>query len=52
MLTDTEPAPMPPRVPVYNNPKIRAIVYQLVLLTAVTGVHVGGQGVRQLLKQP
>jgi general L-amino acid transport system permease protein len=35
LLTDTEPAPMPPRVPVYNNPKIRAIFYQLVLLAAV-----------------
>jgi len=33
--TDTDPAPIPPRVPVYNNPKIRAIFYQLVLLATV-----------------
>jgi general L-amino acid transport system permease protein len=34
VLTDTEHAPIPPRVPVYNNPKIRAVLYQVVLLAA------------------
>ena len=35
LATDTERASMPPRVAVFNNPKIRALFYQLVLLLAV-----------------
>ena len=35
LATDTERASMPPRVAVFNNPKIRALFYQLVLLAAV-----------------
>jgi general L-amino acid transport system permease protein len=35
LLKDSEPAPPPPRVPVYNNPKIRAVFYQILLLAAV-----------------
>jgi general L-amino acid transport system permease protein len=35
LLTDTEPTAIPPRVPAYNNPKIRAVFYQLVLLAIV-----------------
>jgi len=35
LLTDAAPAVLPPRVALYNNPKIRAVFYQLVLLAAV-----------------
>ena len=35
LLTDAAPAAVPPRVPVYNNPKIRAVFYQLLLLVVV-----------------
>ena len=35
MLTDTDHAAMPPRVALHNNPKVRALFYQLVLLAAV-----------------
>jgi general L-amino acid transport system permease protein len=34
LLTEAAPA-APPRVPVYNNPKVRAVFYQLLLLAAV-----------------
>ncbi len=35
MSVEIERAVAPPRVPVYNNPKVRAVFYQLVLLLAV-----------------
>ena len=35
MLSRAERAAAAPRVPVYNDPKVRAVCYQLVLLTAV-----------------
>jgi general L-amino acid transport system permease protein len=35
VLTDTERAPPTPRVALHNNPKFRALFYQLVLLAAV-----------------
>ena len=35
LSTDAAPAALPPRVPVYNNPKIRAVFYQLLLLGVV-----------------
>jgi general L-amino acid transport system permease protein len=34
-LGETERAAAPPPVPIYNNPKVRALFYQLVLLAAV-----------------
>jgi general L-amino acid transport system permease protein len=35
LLTDTDHAAMPPRVALHNNPRVRALLYQLVLLAAV-----------------
>ena len=35
MSVEIERAVVPPRVPVYNNPKIRAVFYQLALLVAL-----------------
>ena len=35
MASDLQPPPTPPRVALYNNPKVRALFYQLVLLAAV-----------------
>jgi general L-amino acid transport system permease protein len=35
LLTDAKPVALPPRVPAYNNPKVRAVCYQLLLLAAV-----------------
>jgi general L-amino acid transport system permease protein len=35
LASDLQPPPTPPRVALYNNPKVRALFYQLVLLAAV-----------------
>jgi general L-amino acid transport system permease protein len=35
VASDLQPPPTPPRVALYNNPKVRALFYQLVLLAAV-----------------